>query len=432
VEGTPAEALPPETEEFKFSDETTPETPPEKAAEAPPPPSDYEGEAIPPEEVRKLESAFLRTNRGRRALSALKSTQELEKDPNQGGIGFVPTAPQVKEFFQDSSDLRTMADEFHSAHPAEAANWIAQWFGPDQEGKIAPGARAVVEQLIPTLTERAPDLAVALSLQAVENYKQELLKYAWSQPNETIKLPNGGTFNPRLHWASIALNIEHHLTGKEFTPEDIQRLTLQFQGQPPEGMVSSPTAEVDAKLARIERFEREQSQQARNEFSGKLKTECESGVLADVQEALKPVEGKLPSLIHGAVQEKFLAEVQARIRQNLPGLREYARLRDAAFRSKSEADMQAAARAWRNLARPAIKQLRLGYLRDASDLMKQRSDERHATAQAAQGQAGPANLAQPTAQSVLSADAMKRREGETAQEHLLRLTRESFQRSGIV
>lgn len=403
-----------EEDEFSFSDERGEEgeggdkkSPPKE--EEGKPEEKKEGDPIP----KEVESAFLKTNRGRRMLSSFKTIQELERDPAEGGLGFAPTAEQIKEAFTFGSDMRVMSDEFHSGDPNGARNFVQQWFGLDG-GKITLGARTVAQQILPTLAQVHPDLYNEVAIVALDRYQQHLLAGAMKDPSLSPE--------ERAYAANVAIGIQH-LTGmkqwEEAELKELQDSILQMKRGAP---TDRREEEINQKLKRIEDYERRNREESLKSFSATLEKEEASGVRSDIQEALKSIKDALPESIYGPIEEKVLRRVREKVGQNTLGLREVKALRSRALNTRDPGDIAAAARAYRNLARPVIKLLRGEYLRDASGLVRQRSDERNKIASMADGKRGSTSVAKPTAQSILPGGDLARQEGEDFRSYIERTT----------
>lgn len=94
-----------------------------------------------------IESAFLRTSRGRQILNQFKSARQLELPPDQGGIGMVPTADQIREMYQAQLKWDQSQFEFQT----NPLSWLRTWLSPGPQGELPQAAPALAEEFLPEL-----------------------------------------------------------------------------------------------------------------------------------------------------------------------------------------------------------------------------------------------------------------------------------------
>ena len=114
---------------------------------------------------KEVESAFLATNRGRRMLDTFKAMRELESppDPNNpsiGGIGFVPTTEQIRQFYSASSAFESLQDEFDN----NPESFFVNFFRPvqtDSGPQFRPGVPQIASFFLRGLEQFDPSGSLA-------------------------------------------------------------------------------------------------------------------------------------------------------------------------------------------------------------------------------------------------------------------------------
>lgn len=392
---TPVEA--PEQEEFQFEDESLPEV--DESEDRP------WAKMLP----KEVEAQFLKTPRGRMMLQQFKVAQELSKPIAEGGLGRIPTVEEIRESSQDSSSLELMTHEFHNAHqdPIYGPNWIRQWFQP-VNGMIPQGAMAVARAIPGVMAELSPDYYKAVAVPIAVRYMEEWYEKAAAAPDEQT----------RILFFNVARQMEQDLTGKyREVPESLWK-----EGRPQAGGVDPRQVELDSKLQQINNFQRQQQQHQLAQFNQSVNTTINGLVMADIKAALKPIEGTLSEESFNDAVDGMYRKVIKTVNGSPENLRNFNILIDRAKSTRQRDDVFAAAVAWRNLARPIIRGMRTGYIKNAASSMKAQSDSRHSTLQEASQKISPGGVQQPTQKDLGSP--VKRLPGETHEEFLLRRTRE--------
>jgi hypothetical protein len=151
---------------------TTTTTPPAATTPASPPSSDDDPNS---DFSKEEESNLLRTARGRRMLATFKSLRDLDKDPDQGGLGYTPQANEVIEW-RDAYFSQTQLREDFQANPAQ---FLINLFGPIQvtdpvsgepRKALTPESRAVISQIPQVFKEHAPGHYNALAGQILNDH----------------------------------------------------------------------------------------------------------------------------------------------------------------------------------------------------------------------------------------------------------------------
>lgn len=163
-------------EDFQFSDETPavvdPAAPPAAAAPVvvppivaqPPNPSLPDAPAVindlfaavaaagtnPTDEQSKaIESAFLKTNRGKYMLGTYQAARDLTKPLADGGAGLssLPSASDLRDWYQASEKARTLDVQLELGTPDTLQQFWSNWFAPTESGSFRPGAAEALRNL---------------------------------------------------------------------------------------------------------------------------------------------------------------------------------------------------------------------------------------------------------------------------------------------
>ncbi len=257
----------------------------------------------------EVQGAFLATSRGRRMLGAFKTMREIEKLPSEGGLGFVPTINEIKEFHAAQQDWQSMQRDFSAPEPEAKARFLDFWVGPDNNGQVRPGTEELVELLPVYLNERNPQAFQRLARPMYEGLAQRFLALAEQHPAEKDALiaaadlimhdqlgkPRGSALNPNV--AAPAQNQLPPEIQREL--EEGRRLRLQMQQQ--------QTA---------------QQQQAVTTFSQTIEAKKKEALDADVDRVLskatmaKQIDPFLFESVKSAVKQK----IQSYLTQNTTGM----------------------------------------------------------------------------------------------------------------
>lgn len=431
----PQDAAPPEPdapvaeEEFEFPAEDASPAPEEAVVPEPADEADTQASGITkltdaegkPLSWAKLREALFTDPRGHKLFKGFQLARELEKPMDQGGLGGVPSVEALREMHQDSQNLRMMAHRFHHGDPRYAEGFVQQWFAPGPNGH-SPGAQLVAKNFLDSIHKMANDANQpdAYRHHAGEMYKQAALPavlnqiedmyqrgYAEADPERRLALLNGARI-----W-------EEDITGNmRKLPDGIE--TAEYSKTQPQ--VDPRSADVDAKIRRIDEFQSNQARQAEAQFAQSFNGEINTRLEADVDIALKALSEALPPRVFAASKASFVKELGERLRGNPAQMQTFEMARDKASRSRSPQDVQAAADAWRSVARPIIKQLRAEYNKDAQPQIEAVSAKRHATHAEAAQKTGTSSVAQPVVRNLANGPGT-RLPGESHDEYINRVTR---------
>lgn len=403
------------TEEFQFSDELTEIKPEATQAQTDLTANKDEQQNWAGMLPKEVESAFLRTARGRRMLDSFKANQEFEKLPSEGGLGFIPTIEQTKQAFNLYNDLRDMTAEFHSGDPTKAQNWVQNWFLPAEGQPLSQGSREVAKSFLPTLAQRANagdqsarELYVSAAMPAVMTYVEELYSKA------------SGSTDPemRMLWFNVARMCESDLTGK-FRPiaKDVLEGTAQVPAQ-----VDPQNQQLDARVQEIRRFESQQQTRNRQQFDWGVSEAIKTNLMGDITQALAPLKEAYEGDVYDTLVEKFHNKVVDMVRKSPENLRAFNEAKELAAQSPNKQNIEAAGKAWAAVARPVVRSMRAAYLSSALKGKTLESASRHAVLTEASQKRGAASVAQPT-QKDLTVGPKERQPGESYPEYLHRITK---------
>ena len=107
---------------------------------------------------KDIVGAMLATSRGKRIYADYKELTEVAKPIEEGGIGYKPSAQEIREFHQSHQVRSQMLSAFEAGDPQSAAEWVQGWFGKWEDGANNVGAETVLETLPYTLAEIQPEL----------------------------------------------------------------------------------------------------------------------------------------------------------------------------------------------------------------------------------------------------------------------------------
>lgn len=421
---TPEPSPVPDFDELQFPDETDHNPPPVAAQPG------TDGKPAPTgdrSDLGELENAdlstmlpkdvfekLLQSPRGQKYYKGFQLFQACAKPVEQGGLGFTPSVEQLKEFHQDSQDFRLMSHEFHNGSPEYAQNWVKQWFQPGPQG-YSQGAMQVAKSFIPTMAGMAasnPQAAAMyreIATPVVLNYIEELYREAAQE----------STREDRITQYNVARIVEQKVTGK-FRPVPEEALEPGYRATP---ATDPRQAEVDGKLKFINEFEQRQTQQANQQFEGAIGNAIYKNVEADTDHALKSLAEAYPKSTFAAIRKGFIDDVYRQVNspQSRANLRNFTIARDEARRVRTPEAIEAAATAWRSVARPIVRQLHSQYMADNAPQIIARSNARNATLDEASTKRGTTGVVQ-SPQKNLAAGPSARQPGETYEQYMYRTT----------
>jgi hypothetical protein len=423
VESTPAPAAAaPEPEltfeddppELSFDDEPTkptPATPPAQPDQSEKELSDLlHANGLP----KQVEDAFMRTNRGRNLLAIYKSERVLKQMPeidpttgeNRGGLGFMPTPEQIKEFHQSHSDWSASVQEF-STNPQ---NWAVNWFGPDGKGNFREGVDKVLASVPRVLdqvyshaeqsgNQQLRDQALGLYRSVFSPMLQSYLDGFYSRA-QSIQDPA-----QREQYINAARAIEADMFGKF-------REDSKLAPQP-----ADPLAEREQALAERERrlnaWQTKQQTETQKATENEIFSTIDQNLTKDCEKALASVKTGMSERAFRAAVNDFKREIQEAVRKNHVATRDF-NFKLSAARSARGADARTApVQVYQQSARQAIQARYRTVLQELASDAQRQNGALHATAAAAAAQTAPAvNGGQAPPQSIVPDVKISRRPGE--------------------
>lgn len=358
---------------------------------------------------KEVETAFLKTNRGKSMLALFKAERVLrdlpQTDPvtgeNTGGIGFMPTPDQIKEYHRAHSDIQAMENEFHM----NPSSFLNNWFAPDSQGQFREGTEQVLSQIpavidqIYARSEQTGDQALkqrAIGMYAsvfnpmARSYIDGLYQKALAIPETTDdqKQYKNGLLN-------AARQIEWDLFGK-YKPD----------GELTPGPAPDPLAAREQAIA--EREQRLLAWQQKGMTEHQKATEqqifgtIDSNLTRDIEKALATVKDALPPRAYRAAVSDFKREVQEAARRDQAGFRAFNFSLSRARSSRGADALQAPVAEYQRISRSVIQARYRNVLSELVNGAVRQNLAQHQAAENGSAQRGPAvNGGQVPPQSVV-------------------------------
>ena len=296
------EAAPEAEEEFQLEglEEDAPPAVDPAPAEQPP----AEAATDPDQEI----GALLATPRGRRIYAAHKAMRELSELPEKGGIGFTPTANDIKEFHAAQQDWRMMQQDFSTPEPVAQERFLGFWFGPNQNGQPRPGTEELVEKLPVYLNERNPEAFRRLSQPMYEGLAlrfMELSKQS-ADPAEQDLL------------AKAADLISRDQLGRPLVTPSSQ--PSQASSLPPE--IQRELDEARRLKASLQQQQQTSTQRAQTAFLSDIDSRGEQQLIADVDKALEAAKGvkEANPFMYEAARDRLVSQLKDHLSRNHSGM----------------------------------------------------------------------------------------------------------------
>lgn len=359
--------------------------------------------ALSPKAAAALEAIGLRTSRGRRQLEAFKIRQELERAPEEGGLGRMPTIEEIREGESARMQMMAMEHEF----VANPQSWARNFFAPDpQTGQLREGAR----EMLATLPRILPsDLYKPMAYEFLNPYVEFLYKTAFEMP-ESVAGPDGKPIanEARQRVLDTAQISEYYITGKA------RQISADAAPvQPPRGALDPEKEALRQQVAQSRQREQSYLQAQIRSFDEGVAGQIERYVAADVDAALSRITAVYPkdSVAYRAIRDQLVSETVDRVGGNPqsgisafnPTQYETYRIQlDQARRSYLRGDpspSRAAIGTYRKIAQGVIQKIAPSYLKDAAAAVKATVDAAHRAQAPAQGRGEPASTG---ASSILS------------------------------
>ena len=365
---------------------------------------------------KQVEDALMRTNRGRNLLALYKSERILKETPNYdpatgrnvGGLGFMPTPEQVKEYHQGHADFQASQQEF-TTNPQ---SWAVNWFGPDSAGNFRQGIDQVLPN-IPQVIDQAYNHAVNTGNEALRQQTVELYRSVFKPMLESYL----GGFYERARSIANPQDRENWINAARIIEGDMFEKTRPDEQLAPPG----PTDALAERERSIEERERRMNAwQTKAQTDAQKATEDEIFVTID-QRLAQDCERALMSIKAGKTEREFRAlvndfkkEIQDAVRKDHVGWRDFNFSLSTARTARGAEARTAPVQTYRQIAQRVIQSRYRPYLQElASDAVRQ-NGALHTTAAHAAAQTAPAaNGGQPPSQSVVAEAKIARLPGES-------------------
>lgn len=429
---TPASPAPTPEPDLQFEDEPEPlkfddEPEPAAAAEAPAP---AKPEAADDQKAvadlaallkngglpKPVEDALMRTNRGRNLLSLYKSERVLKESPNfdpatgrnAGGLGFMPTPDQIKEFHQGHADWQANSHEF-AANPQ---SWAVNWFGPDRTGNFRDGVDKVLAS-VPQVIDQAYNHAVSTGNQAMQEQSVALYRTVFT-PMLTSYLDG---FYARANQIQDPAERDRVLDAARAIEIDVLG-KVRGDGQPaaspkPDDAFAARERELTEREARFNAWQTKALTDAQKQAENEIFSNIEQNLTKDLEKALSTVkDGMSPRAFRAAVND-FKAEVKEAVRKDHIGSRDFNFSLSTARTARGADARTAPVQTYRQIAQRVIQSRYRTVLQElGTDALRQNGAAHAAAANSAAQTAPAANGGQPPSQSVVAEAKIARRPGE--------------------
>ncbi len=370
---------------------------------------------------KQIENAFMRTNRGKEQLALFKADRILKQPPefdpttgeNRGGLGFMPTADQIKEFHRGHSDWTAMVQEF-AVNPH---NFATNWFSPDSQGNFREGTDQVlasIPQVIDqiysnaeqsgnrVLAEKSVGMFRAVFAPMQKSYLDGLYARAAEMPDPA----------QREQIINAARFVEADMFGKFRDDAKVAATTH------PESPADARMRELDERENRLNAWETKKQTVAQKEAENEVFATIDQSLNRYLEKALLPSKAGMSERTWRAAVKDFKSEIQGVIRKDPVGWREF-NFKLSAARTNRGADARAAAvQAYEQLAQRHIRARYRTVLQELATDATRQNGALHATAAAAAAQTAPAaNGGQAPPQSIMPTSKVARLPGEDPAEY---------------
>lgn len=308
--------------------------------------------------------------RFRTIYEAHKVMRELQKPPEDGGLGFRPEVSQIKVAFEDHRVFDQMKTDFSTGDPNAARPFTGYWFGVDRAGRPHPGSIEIAEELPHQLAQINPQAFEALKAPIVLGLQQHLQKLATTgnySDDDKARLGNAA--------AVIAAVANTASQASPATPKQ-------------------PQQEMD-ELSRLRRQVAEMQGRQRQESESSVIRTVDSHILkvleADVERALLPLKqhyAASPNLFNAAktaLQSKVLQEMKTN--RTVMTMVENAKVRMSRHGNMEE--LPAVTRMVRQAYESRLNAHRTTYLKEAGVTMAAKANQQRAQLQQSSQRTAP-------------------------------------------
>lgn len=377
---------------------------PAAPAEPPPVPASTEDPKFDGLLPKEVENAFMKTNRGRHLLSTFKSMRDLRAEPqvdpasgqNIGGLGFIPTSDQIRDYHRAHSDMRAMEHEFSTNPQSFAVNW----FAPDAQGNFREGVEGVIAAL-PTVLDQ-------IYASANQSGNQELAAKAKGL-FESAFIPMATDYIDGLYARARALTDptqrEYYINAAraiEFDLKGKHRGDDQLAPPKPEDALAERERGVAEREARLNSWQARSTTEQQKQAENQIFASIDQTLNSDIEKALSSVKDALTPRAFRAAVNDYKREVQEAVRKNHIGWREFNFQLSSARTARGAEAQQAPVRTYQQHARQAITNTYRNVLQELATGAVRQNATLHATAAAGAANTAPAaNGGQPPSQSVM-------------------------------
>ena len=351
---------------------------------------------------KQVETAFLKTNRGRNLLATYKAERVLREPPqvdpstgeNIGGLGYMPTADQIKDFHARASDWEASHQEFET----NPQSWVVNHFMESGGSAIRAGAENVLATL-PTAINAAYDAAIRSGDKAQEERAVNAFKSVF-QPM-ALEYING--LYDRARQIADPARREQYLNGARTIEFD---LTGKFRGddqlappKPEDALVQRERAVQEQERNLLAWRQRNQSE-AVTQVRSQVFSDIDQAVVKDIERAFATagLQNTMKPFAFKAAVEAFKSQVQQGVRQNQFAFRQYNFALSKLGPNSTAEQRQDVARIYQQAARQTIKTGYRTILKELVDGTVNQNATARATAASASSQTAPSvNGGQPPA-----------------------------------
>ncbi len=305
---------------------------------------------IPPATLDTL----LQTPRGKEIYQGYKAMRELGKPIAEGGIGHVPTIDQTRTYYGAYRDRALMDGDLSSGDPSKVGRFVNSYLFNPERGQANLGIAA---QIAPSLTNQ-PELYAAVMEPFLGHYQQVLLDKFNETPETSKELKDA------LWFAATVLNKD--LKGEYLKPPTNGKAPQNGQPQQPDPLAAE-RAQLAQERQQLEQMRGQSTQAQTRAWSGAYQNTVQTALMGELDKALAPLKtlhAKAP-VMYQAARKQFHDDIVAAVNQNGPAMELFQVTRDNALRAGTRDSADYLAKAYVDMAIPAIRAARKKFLEGA-------------------------------------------------------------------
>lgn len=355
---------------------------------------------------------LLLTPRGKEIYQGYKAMRELGKPIDQGGIGHIPTIDQTRTYFQTYRDRKMMDGDLNSGDPTKVGRFVNSYLFNPERGEANLG---IASQIAPSLAQQ-PELYAAVMEPFLGHYQQVLLDKFKETPETNKELKDA------LWYAATVLNKD--LKGEYLKPPPG---TAAKNGQPQE---ADPLAEERAQIARerqeLEQMRGQSTQAQTRAWSGAYQSTVASSIMGELDKALAPLKAlheKSP-VMYQAARKQFHDDIVAAVSQNGPAMELFNVTANDAMRAGTRESAQYLAKAYIDMAIPAIRAARKKFLEGAGVGAQMQNNALHSELATIDANKTAGNGSGGASRPNTASFSTDKLPGETQSDRMLRLVRD--------